>query len=106
MKNEQNTMSNAFQTFFREAPEYSKAWMKAVEEMDKANMLDDKTKSLAYLSVLAALELTTGIPFHVQHVKSLGASRSEVIGAILVGLPAAGHRVVQALPVALQAYDT
>ena len=30
----------------------------------------------------------------------------EVISAILVGLPAAGHRVTQALPVALEAYDT
>lgn len=106
MKNKENMMSDAFQIFLKEASEYSKAWMEAVEKLDKANLLDGKTKSLAYLSVLAALGLTSGIPFHVQHAKSLGVTRSEIIGTILVGLPAAGHKVVQALPAALEAYAT
>lgn len=38
-------------------------------------------------------------------VKDLGASRQEVISAVLVGLPAAGNAVVQVLPTALAAYD-
>ncbi|HEV8386852.1 MAG TPA: carboxymuconolactone decarboxylase family protein [Nitrososphaera sp.] len=104
--NKDTLVSDAFQTFFRDAPEYSKAWMEAVERLDKANVLDGKTKSLAYLSVLAALGLASGIPFHVQHAKSLGATRDEIIGAILIGLPAAGNRVIQALPTALQVYDS
>lgn len=99
-------VSKAFQTFFRDAPEYSQAWMEAVEKLEKANVLDDKTRSISYLSVLAASGLTSGIPFHVQHAKSQGATRNEVIGAVLVGLPAVGHKVIQALPVALQAYDS
>ncbi len=93
---ETKLMSNAFQTFFKETPEYSKAWMEAVEKLDAANALDKKTKALAYLAVLAASGLVSGIPFHVQHAKSLEASREEVIGAILVGLPAVGHRVIMA----------
>lgn len=32
-------------------------------------------------------------------------SRDEVLGAILVGLPAAGNVVTQVLPTALRAYD-
>jgi alkylhydroperoxidase/carboxymuconolactone decarboxylase family protein YurZ len=60
---------------------------------------------LAYLAVLAALRLESGVPFHVQAAKEAGASREEVISAILVGLPAAGHRVTQALPAAIAAYD-
>jgi alkylhydroperoxidase/carboxymuconolactone decarboxylase family protein YurZ len=43
--------------------------------------------------------------FFVKAAKDLGASRDEVISAILVGLPAAGHVVTQALPIALDAYD-
>ena len=97
--------SNAFQTFLNETPEYSSAWMEAIQKLDAANALDKKTKALAYLAVLAASGLISGIPFHVLHAKSLGASREEVIGAVLVGLPAVGHRVVQALPVALDAYE-
>ena len=43
---------------------------------------------------------------HVQSAKQAGASREEIIGAVLVGLPAAGQAVTQVLPVALQAYDS
>ena len=35
---------------------------------------------------------------------SARASRDEVISAVLVGLPAAGQSVVQALPAAIAAY--
>jgi alkylhydroperoxidase/carboxymuconolactone decarboxylase family protein YurZ len=35
----------------------------------------------------------------------LGATRGEVISAILVGLPAAGNAVTQMLPAVLRAYD-
>jgi len=79
--------------------------MSAVEGLSQASALDPKTRSLCYLSVIAALRLTSGIPFHVQHAKSLGARREEVVSALLVGLPAAGHGVTAALPEALQAYD-
>ncbi len=101
---ETKLMSNAFQTFLKETPEYSKAWMEAVKKLDSANALDKKTKALAYLAVLAASGLVSGIPFHAQHAKSLGASRDEIIGAVLVGLPAVGHIVIQGLPAALEAY--
>jgi len=60
---------------------------------------------LAYIAVLAALHLESGIPFHVRCAKQAGASREEVISAILVGLPAAGHVVTQVLPAAMEAYD-
>ncbi len=42
---------------------------------------------------------------NLMNAKSQGASQEEVIGAVLVGLPPVGHRVVQALPAALEAYD-
>jgi alkylhydroperoxidase/carboxymuconolactone decarboxylase family protein YurZ len=34
-----------------------------------------------------------------------GASRDEVISALLVGLPAAGNGITQSLPAAIEAYD-
>ncbi len=49
--------------------------------------------------------MESGVPFHVRSAKAAGASRAEVISALLVGLPAAGQVVVQALPAALAAYD-
>ena len=50
------------------------------------------------------MRLESGIPFHVGLAKKR-ASREEVLSAILLGLPAAGHGVVQCLPAALAAYD-
>ena len=98
-------VSNAFLTFMKEAPQHSQAWSGMVQALDQASALDKKTEELAYLAVLAALRMESGVPFHVVTAKAAGASREEVISAILVGLPAAGHAVTQVLPSALAAYD-
>ncbi len=86
-------------------PRLPQAWMAAAQGLEKASALDKKTGELAYLAVLAAMRLESGLPFHVHTAKAAGASREEVISAILIGLPAAGNIVVQALPAALAAYD-
>jgi alkylhydroperoxidase/carboxymuconolactone decarboxylase family protein YurZ len=57
------------------------------------------------LAVLAALRLESGVPLHVQLAREAGASREEVISAILVGLLVAGQGVTQVLPRAA-IYDT
>jgi alkylhydroperoxidase/carboxymuconolactone decarboxylase family protein YurZ len=98
-------VSSAFQTFMSEAPQHAQAWGAMVQGLATATALDRKTSALAYLAVLAALRMEGGIPFHVQTAKQAGASRAEVISAILVGLPAAGHSVTQVLPAAIAAYD-
>ena len=99
------TVSEAFQTFLQEAPAHARAWMSAVEGLGAAGALDPKTAHLAYLAVLAAMRLESGVPFHARLAKNAGASRAEVISAILIGLPASGNGVTQSLPAALAAYD-
>ncbi len=103
---DRNKVSTAFQTFFEEAPEHARAWMGAVRGLEAASALDKKTGELAYLAVLAALRMESGVPFHVKLAREAGASREEIISAILVGLPAAGHAVTQVLPAALLACDS
>ena len=98
-------LSRAFQLFFKNAPHHADVWMDMVHRLAQASALDEKTAALAYLAVLAALRLESGIPFHVRHAKTLGATRDEIVSAILVGLPAAGHAVLQALPPALDTLD-
>lgn len=105
MTEQRQQVSHAFQTFLRQAPEHAQAWMQGVQQLASASALDEKTAELAYLAVLAAVRLESGVPFHVQAAKQAGASRSEVISAILVGLPAVGHGVTQVLPAAIAAYD-
>jgi alkylhydroperoxidase/carboxymuconolactone decarboxylase family protein YurZ len=98
-------VSDAFQAFLHEAPTHAGAWMEAVQGLGAASALDEKTAALAYLAVLAAARLTSGVAFHASHARALGATRDEVISAILVGLPAVGNGVTQALPAALAAFD-
>jgi len=105
MNDQNHLISNAFQTFLKEAPEHSKAWGGAVQGLSEANKLDSKTTALAYLSLLAALRIESGIPFHVQSAKNSGASREEIISAILLGFPLAGIVVTQVLPAALKSFD-
>ncbi len=100
------SISEAFKAFMQETPAHAQAWGALVQALSSASALDAKTSALAYLAVLAALELQSGIPFHVQQARSAGATREEVLSAILVGLPAAGHRVTQSLPSAIEAYDS
>lgn len=99
-------VSQAFEAFSREAPDQAKAWMQVTQALAAASALDRKTQELTYLAVLAALRLTGGIPFHVRMARAAGASRAEVISAILIGLQPAGHGVTASLPIAIDAYDT
>lgn len=98
-------VSKAFELFAKEAPEAQKAWMEAVKKLDEASKLDKRTEELAYIAVMAAVRLESGLPFHVKMAKLHGCTREEIISAILVGLPAVGNIVTAALPVALEAYD-
>jgi alkylhydroperoxidase/carboxymuconolactone decarboxylase family protein YurZ len=99
------SVSRAFELFMQEAPAHAEAWMQAAGALDAASTLDKKTEELAYIAVLAATGNTSGVPFHVLSAKSHGASRQEVLSAVLVGLPAAGATVIASLPAALEAYD-
>ena len=98
-------VSDAFACFIKEAPEQAKAWLETVKMLDKASALEAKNEEIAYIAVLAASGLLSGIPFHVRHAKELGVSREEIISAILLPLPAVGNKVISALPIALEAYD-
>ncbi|WP_202845210.1 carboxymuconolactone decarboxylase family protein [Luteimonas saliphila] len=99
------SVSKAFSMFMQEAPAHAEAWMQVAKSLDAASALDRKTEELAYVAVLAATGNASGIPFHVLSAKSHGASRQEILSAVLIGLPAAGAVVIGALPVALEAYD-
>lgn len=93
-------VSPAFQAFAQEAPQHQQAWSEAVQALGAASALDDKTAALAYLAVMAAARLDSGLPFHVKMAKMHGATRDEVISAVLIGLPAVGNVVTASLPAA------
>jgi alkylhydroperoxidase/carboxymuconolactone decarboxylase family protein YurZ len=105
MSERESYFLESVQKFIDEAPEFAQTWMRGMHSLEEASALDDKTAALATLAVLAAQRMHGAIPFFVQRAKNAGATRNEVISAILVGLPAAGSAVSQALPFAVDSYD-
>ncbi|MBE0636180.1 carboxymuconolactone decarboxylase family protein [Candidatus Bipolaricaulota bacterium] len=103
---DKSLISEAFQAFCSEAPDHAKAWMTLVQSLREASSLDERTSELAFISVLSALGRSSGIPFHVKSALDKGASRDDVISAILIGLPAAGHVVTQSLLPALEVLNS
>ncbi len=99
-------ISNAFTVFNNEASEHARCWAELVQGLAQASALDPKIHHLAYLAVLAALNRKNGILFHVNMAKQAGATRDEIISAVLVGLPPAGHVVTEVLPAAIEAFDS
>ena len=97
--------SDAFQSFQSEAPAHAQVWMTAVHQWGELSTLEEKTRALVYVAVLAALRMESGLSFHVAHARRLGASRSDVISAVLTGLPAAGMAVVTMFPAVMRALD-
>jgi len=97
--------SNSFQRFIAEAPAHQAVWLQAVQGLGAASTLDAKTQCLVYIGILAALRLEGGVAFHVLEAKAHGASRDDIISAVLTGLPAAGNGVLGALGPALEAFD-
>ena len=99
------SISPAFAAFGEHAPGFQQPWMAMVQQLAAASALDPKTEELAYLAVLAASGMESGLPFHVTMAVKAGATREEVVSALLVGLPAVGQRVVSSLRAALAALD-
>ena len=73
-----------FNCFMEESSEVGKAYIDMILQQEKASALDNKTRELAYIAVLAATGIMGGLLYHVQSAKKLGASRDEVKSAILV----------------------
>lgn len=103
--NEQKLLSPAYKSLIQEAPEYGKLWNDFITRLMSVTAMDEKTSRLSYLSVLAAFGLTDGIPFLVERARLSGATREEIVSAVMTGLPVAGNICIQALPVAMRAYD-
>ena len=99
--------TNPLAVFAKEAPEVAKAFDGLVNALKQSPGLDEKTKHLVYISMKAALGDPTAVYYHVPMAKKLGASRNEVMDAILLTLTVCGLQpVANCLPIALEVFDS
>jgi len=97
---------NPIETFYKEAPEVSKAFDGLIDSLKNTTGLDQKTKQLIYIGIKAALGDAGAVYYHVPMAKKAGATREEIKDAILITLTVCGLQgVVSCLPSALEAFD-
>lgn len=99
------SMSDGFTLFTKQFPQTAQAHMEFVRAKAAESALDAKTTHLAYIGVLCAAGLTSGLPFHIQLARQSGASHEEILSACLVGLQAVGLIVMDGYEVANRTLD-
>lgn len=92
--------------FEQEAPAVASAFNGLIQSLIASPGLDEKTKQLIYIAVKTAMGDDTAVKFHVPMAKQLGATKAEVVDAILMSLTVSGIRgVVMCLPDAVALYE-
>ena len=92
--------------FQKEAPEVASAFNGLITSLVATKGLDTKTKQLIYIAMKAAMGDDTAVRAHIPMAKAAGATREEVIDAILMTLTVSGIRgVVHCLPEAVKQFE-
>ncbi len=98
--------SNPMELFRKEAPEVAAAFNSLIMSLVASQGLDQKTKQLIYIAMKAAMGDDSAVKAHVPMAKAAGATREEVVDAILMTLTVSGIRgVVHCLPGALEFFE-
>jgi AhpD family alkylhydroperoxidase len=97
---------NPMELFQAEAPEVAKAFDDLIRAIVASKGLDPKTKQLIYIALKASQGDTSAVNAHVPMAKKLGATKEEVVDAILLTLTVSGIRgVVSCLPDAVKHFE-
>lgn len=83
-------MSSEFERFLGSSPEVGKAYLDLFKSVMKTPALDKKTKQLILIAVMAAQNYRPGVAAHVPQAIKAGATREEVLEAVLLTIPVAG----------------
>jgi AhpD family alkylhydroperoxidase len=97
---------NPMELFRKEAPEVSAAFNDLIQSLVASKGLDQKTKQLIYIAMKAAMGDEMAVKAHIPMAKASGATREEVVDAILMTLTVSGIRgVVHCLPDAVRQFE-
>jgi AhpD family alkylhydroperoxidase len=92
--------------FQAEAPDVSKAFDDLIKAIVASKGLDEKTKQLIYIAIKASNGDVMAVNAHVPMAKKLGATKAEVVDAIIMTLTVSGIRgVVSCLPEAVKHFE-
>jgi len=93
---------NPYDLFRRECPELAERFNNLVEVQKSLNGLDPKTKQLINIAIQTATRNPEGVHLHTIMAHRAGATRDEIVGAVVMNLHLTGLvTVLECLPAAL-----
>jgi alkylhydroperoxidase/carboxymuconolactone decarboxylase family protein YurZ len=96
---------NPFAVLQKESPQVSEAFTNLIAAVS-AGGPDAKTRQLIFIGIKASLGDASAVAAHVPMAKNEGASREEILGAILMTLTVSGIQgITNCLIPALEAYE-
>mgnify|MGYP003791459283 CR=1 FL=1 len=94
------------EVFQKEAPEVGQAFNGLIMSLIGTKGIDQKTKQLIYIAMKASMGDQMAVRAHVPMAKAAGATKEEVVDAILLTLSVSGIRgVATCLPEAVGQFD-
>jgi len=98
--------SNPMEVFRNEAPEVAAAFNGLIMSLVASKGLDQKTKQLIYIAMKSSTGDQMAVKAHVPMAKAAGATKEEIVDAILMTLTVSGIRgVVTCLPEAVAQFE-
>lgn len=96
-------MSDEFELFLDSCPDVGKAYMELFKSVMRSPALDKKTRQLILIGVMTAQNYPDGVRAHVPQAVRAGATREEIIEAVISTIPVAGiNGVLGCLPVVIE----
>lgn len=97
---------NPYEIFQRECPEVAARFNGLIEAQKALKGLDAKSKQLINIAIQTANRNPKGVQMHAMMAKNEGATRDEVIGAVVLNLHHSGFAsVLDCLPAAIQGFE-
>jgi len=96
----------ALELFQKEAPTVAAAFDGLIQALVASKGLDQKTKQLIYIAMKTALGDERAVKAHIPMAQAVGATREEVIDAVLMTLTVSGiSGVLAMLPSVVEMYE-
>lgn len=97
---------NPYEIFLEECPEVAARFDDLIQAQKDLKGLDAKTKQLINIAIQTANRNVRGVQMHAMMAKNEGASRDEVIGAVVLNLHHSGFAsVLECLPAAIEGFE-
>jgi len=96
-------MQNPYKLFQEECPEVAARFNDLVEAQKSLKGLDAKTKQLINIAIQTANKNARGVEMHAHMAKENGATREEIVSAVVLNLHHSGFAsVMECLPAAIK----